>query len=130
MGAEEQELEVVSFGGFHRLVGDEEAGDSDPPDAMVALEGQWALSWMNWNGLDFQLEDRVDLWGDAAWMVADDEGLTLGAERSLLGLGEPVPRMQAVEPGVVTTVVEKSWVASVVGFEGGSEFVKASLEGL
>ena len=63
-------------------------------------------------------------------MVAGDEGLTLGAERSLLGLGEPLLRRQAVEPGVVTTVVGKSSVASVVGCEGGCECVQGSLEGL
>ena len=95
---------------------------------MVALE--WQLAVNNWSELDFQLEDGVDLWGDAAWMVAGDKGLTLGAERSLLGLDEPVLWRQIVKLGLVTTVVGKNLVGSVVVCEGGCEFVQASLEGL
>ena len=123
------ELEEVLGVGFLRHVHDEEADDSDPPDTVVALEWQ-QLAIGVWSELDFHLEDGGDLWGEAAWMVAGDEGLTLGAEHSLLGSGEPLLRRQTVVLGVVTTVVEKSWVASVVVLEGGSEFVQGNLEGL
>ena len=53
-----------------RDVRDEEADDSDPPDTVVALEGQWALNWLNWSELDFQPEEGGELWGPAAWLVA------------------------------------------------------------
>ena len=120
---------LISFIG-DRDVLDVESVDSDPPDTVVALERQLALSWKNWYELDFQLEGGVDLWGPAVWIVAENGGLTLGVERSLISSGEPVLRRHIVEHGGVTTIVGKSWVVSVVVLEGDSEFVQASLEGL
>ena len=91
-------MEVERGVDWHRDVEDEEGVDSEPPDAVVALEDILGLDLWCWSGLGFQDEVVDDPWGDAAWMQAEGGGLAPQAQRvGLWSSGEPDSRKQTVE---------------------------------